>query len=240
MSVTFAVPHTRPFEGEFVDSLLYLYKPEYMVWDRVPNMGVSDARNELVQRFLGNPRGTEYLLFCDSDATFAPLSLMRLLDRKVDMVSACIYRRGLPPVPTFGPYYGIDQDGDHTYDFGVAADTVLQYAERAGIGPDTANALVLPSTTPPTEQDLYEVGGCGLHFCLINRRIFEEIRPPWFKGKAGEDFYFCRKVTGAGYKIHVDLSVHTGHIVGPGIDFGIRELIAWYEKHEREPELWAA
>ena len=241
MSVFVGVPHTRAFEGEFIDSLLYMYKPEGMIWQREPNLPVDVARNRLASKFLHSKMAPEYLLLIDSDATWAPLALMRLMSRDLPVVSGCIYRRGLPPVPTFGPHVGIDQDGYHAYDFGWSTRKVLEHAGRMGIDATTANALVLPETT----DDLLEVDGTGLHFCMIRRDVIEQTKPPWFSvptnDTAGEDFYFCRRVQEAGFTIHVDLSVHTGHLIGPGFDYGLRELLAFdrYASLDTEAEKWA-
>ena len=67
---------------------------------------------------------------------------------------------------------------------------------------------------------------------MVRRDVLKTIDLPWFRCStpgAGEDFYFCRKVKEAGFPIHADLSVHTGHIAGPGFDFGLRELLAFYK-----------
>lgn len=217
-----AVPHTRAFEGMFVDSLVQSQVDAYW-FKRLEGHAVDMARNFLVENFLATD--AEYLAFIDSDATWAPEALARLMGHGLPMVTGCIYKRGLPPVPTFGQYMGRNGDGDHTYNFGWSIEKILETVAAHGITDETKNAICLP----PALNDVQEIGGCGLHFCMIRRDVVEAVEKPWFEKVdvtgAGEDFYFCRKVKAAGFPIYADFSVHTGHIVGPGFDYGVRELL---------------
>ena len=63
-----------------------------------------------------------------------------------------------------------------------------------------------------------DVDGVGMAFCLIKKRVFEKIEPPWFamppygNEVQGEDYYFCEKAKLAGFQISVDCSLVVGHI----------------------------
>lgn len=240
--VQVAVPHTRAFEGAFLDSMISCQWPEFY-FDRIEGQSIADARNRLVRNFLQAPWKPDYLLFIDSDATWHPQAVQRLLSAYTDhdlraMITACIYHRGLPPVPTWGTYQGVNDAGDHVYNFGTSIKQILSWVKDHGITTDTPNALCHPDK----ENRLAAIDGCGMHFCMIPREILETVSPPWFEAvdNAGEDFYFCRKVKAAGFAILCDLSVHTGHIVGPGFDYGLREMLAFHQHTEQFPEetLW--
>ncbi len=250
MTVFVATPTTRAFEVEYVQSLVYMYKPEGMVYDVVINRPYDVARNVLAQRFLASPN-TTHILFADNDATWAPEALVRLLSRGVDIVTGCIYKRALPPVPTFGPREGVNERGQQLYNFGLAARKIAARAQGV-IDPDkTPNAVVLSERA----DDLWAVDGCGLHFCLVARQVIETLSEMHegviFRGQpggqgAGEDFDFCRKAQAAGFTIWADLSVHTGHLAGPGFEVGLRELLAfwrrtdWLDSVKEKGELWEA
>jgi hypothetical protein len=239
MSLQVSIPHTRAFEGRFLDSMIQCAWPDEFYFDRIEGQSVATARNLLAAHVLQAPHKPDYMLMVDSDATWHPAAVERLMSRHLAMVTGCIYYRGLPPVPTWGRYTGKNQDGHHVYHFGWAIRQIMNQVRRQGLDTDTPNALCLPKS----EHDLVEIDGCGMHFCLIRRDVLEAIEPPWFEAGStlsGEDFYFCRKVRAAGFQIYADLSVHTGHIVGPGFDYGLRELLAYHQYTDQFPaeETW--
>lgn len=246
-SIMVATPHTRPFDEQYVASLLYMQKPEMMFWSPLAGQAVDHARNILAGRFLKQPEEPEFLLFADSDATWHPEAVMRMASYNLPMVTGCIYRRGLPPNPTFGINAGVNEGGHHVYSFGWAIKQILEVAEKENLGLDAPNECILGQ---PGEY-VKEIDGCGMHFCMVRRDVLVKLaemlaRPyvPFFQctagHAAGEDFDFCRKVQAAGFKIYADFGIHTGHVIGPGIEVGVRELLAFY-KYNAEvaaKELW--
>lgn len=76
------------------------------------------------------------------------------------------------------------------------------------------------SSTIKTTTEVDVVGGGCL---LIERRVFEKIKGPWFtsewtsKGHLSEDFSFCQKAKKAGFKIFADPKVNPLHIEPMGI-----------------------
>jgi hypothetical protein len=66
---------------------------------------------------------------------------------------------------------------------------------------------------------LVEVDSTGSGVLLIQRQVFENLDPPYFKYQTdengilnlGQDFYFCEKVKKAGYKIYVHTGMFTSH-----------------------------
>ena len=85
------------------------------------------------------------------------------------------------------------------------------------------------------KDSLVEVDGCGMHFTMIRRDVFEAIEPPWFvragRGKragAGSDFYFHgHAIEEAGIESFVDLSVVAGHLLGNWC-IGALDFLAWH------------
>ncbi len=65
----------------------------------------------------------------------------------------------------------------------------------------------------------YVGGGC----LLIERKVFEKLKSPWFlnEWKEGrylsEDFYFCEKAREVGFKIEVDTSIRPLHLEPMGV-----------------------
>jgi len=66
-------------------------------------------------------------------------------------------------------------------------------------------------------QGVEEVDACGMSCCVIHRKVFEAINPPWFTlgnwedEVRGEDFRFCELAKSAGFKIFVNFDVVCGH-----------------------------
>jgi len=215
-------PYTRNFDAAYVASLLFMDKPDGMViWAPQGYSPPDIARNIIIEKAMAQE--CTHVLFVDSDATWHPQALLKLLEADKAIITGCIYRRGYPTVPTFGKYAGISEKGNHTYNFGWGVNEIAAFAEAEGIGDDTDNELVVD-----TPAYIKEIDGCGAHFLLVRTDVFYVLEPPWFRclaPGAGEDFYFCRKAQAAGFKIFVDLAVHTGHVVGPNVTVGIREML---------------
>lgn len=232
--VYLASPVSRPYYTQHVASLLYTGKPAGgIAWDVVENQAIAVARNALVERFLNDSSKYEYLLFCDNDATWDPGSIVRLVNRKKKIITGVIFRRNIPPVPTMGDDVGLSPDGAHIYNFTRVMQEIDKFTEEYGdFYRDNKEDYTLPLSN--LEDGLLEIDGCGMHFCLIHRDVFENMKRakvPYFKsveGNAGEDFYFCQQARRLGYKIYADLTVMTGHVFGPTITIGIRHFLEYY------------
>lgn len=72
----------------------------------------------------------------------------------------------------------------------------------------------------PALQQVDRVGGGCL---LIERKVFEKMKRPWFvngwtkRGHISEDFYFCDEARRSGYKISLDREVRPLHLQPVGI-----------------------
>lgn len=82
------------------------------------------------------------------------------------------------------------------------------------------NGYIAHKGTPTKIKNVVEVDGVGAGCLLINRKVFKDIKKPYFlvvyndEGlySETEDLYFCKKAIKAGYKIHVDKMMAASHI----------------------------
>lgn len=140
--------------------------------------------------------GADYLLFIDSDMTFQPDALARLLKLDVDIASVTYNMRKLPKCSV--------------------VKLVDEYAEEYKV-PDTVIERPIPLEKIPRP---FRCGAAGTGFMLIKMGVFKKIERPWFfftpqlagEEAMGEDIYFCNKARVAGYDIWIDPSVRVGHI----------------------------
>lgn len=135
----------------------------------------------------------DWLWFMDDDHSFPPDLLLKLIERKVDVVAPLYLTRRSP----FGP--------------------VMAGAPFEGTSKRPFYRL------SPQLAGLREVDAVGTAGMLIRRHVWEAIDPLWFTlgqiedGEAdgfAEDLSFCRRVRKAGFKIHVDLDNPMGHRLG--------------------------
>jgi hypothetical protein len=129
-----------------------------------------------------------HALWLDCDMMF-PRDTLQCLLRHGEPVVGCNYvRRKLPTIPT------------------------------AHLGNDNGGML----WTREGERGLVEVKHLGMGCLLTDMRVYDYLDLPFFlfeptqngAGLIGEDVYFCKKLTEAGFKIYCDqeLSWHVGHI----------------------------
>ena len=225
--VFIATPTTRDFSIQYVSSLWQTRIHGAAHWTAVGGQAIDIARNLLIKSFLKS--GMDYLMMHDSDATWHPDAIDRLLSRNLPVVTAIIFKRGLPTVPTIGKLVGVGVTGAFMYGFADTMNKIVEKCEREHLAADTPNELLFDATL----DDIQEIDGCGAHFCMIRRDVLEAIGDSWYQETStngGEDFAFCRKVQQAGFKLYADYSVFTGHVVGPGVEIGVREFMLFRDK----------
>lgn len=177
--------------SQFLDSWVTLQKPAFVYCRPMFPTGfagdIAVVRNDIVEQAIG--RGCTHLLFMDTDQTYPPDMIERLVSHDKDIVGAKVHIRYPPFHPTLFKY---DSDVDDYY--------------------------IVPDSEWRVPQ-LMEVEATGTGCILIKTDVFLNIEYPWFEftknkdGKiVGEDISFCRKVRSAGYKIYVDTSINCGHI----------------------------
>lgn len=155
---------------------------------------VTVARNSLVE--LAMQSGADYLLWVDDDAVPEDpadpnQALKMLLDTGLDIVGA-LY----PAKRSTGIEPGAFMDADELPPAGRKHQNLLP---------------IVPEGDAPMPVD-----GTGMHFLLTSRRVFEDMRPPWFvwdePGALSEDFYFLDRAAARGFRAHVHPKVKVSHI----------------------------
>ena len=196
-----------PVCGDLKDNIFYsflgLKKPLGTKLTKIKDVDVGMARNAIV-RCLEKDR----LFFMDSDQTFHPDTLNRLLSWDLPIVSGIYFKSPGEPIPHVYKY--VWQGEQHLYI--SKAKEIAAYLERY-----KEELKVAPPATilPARREDLIECDGVGGGCLLVHRRVFEAIGDPWFvcakDFHIGEDFDFCRKAQTAGFKIYADPGVLCGH-----------------------------
>ena len=228
LSIAICTPLSRKFDWRTVASYMGLVNDahgdcEIMVTGNHERFKpITEARNELAEKVVNSKH--EWLLFFDSDATAPYGTLKRLMSWKVPIVSALCFKRKEVVAPAF-QLEDYDPEDFNPYR-SAAVDKVAEWISQYG-QMNTASEYML--LTAP-DGSLIEVDRCGTHCLLVHRSVLEAIPEPRFErttppdsGATGSDYDFCRKARKAGFKIHVDLSVISGHLDGAhmiaGLDF---------------------
>lgn len=232
-SVYLACPTTRDFSAQYVESLWMSRYPGTLSWMPIVGQDIQTARNLICERFLKS--GMDYLLMHDSDATWDREAIARLVSHGMPVVTAMIFMRRLPPIPSIGMRHGGQTvEGSQLYTFRPTVDRLLEMDKAGTFDQQERNEFTLPKL-----DSLQEIDGAGAHFMLIRRDVIEKIRAPWYVASSlngGEDFDFCRRVQKAGFKLYADFSVYTGHVAGPGITLGLREFIMCWQGFKLDEE----
>jgi GT2 family glycosyltransferase len=158
-----------------------------------PGLGLDQARNESVRLFLEGTKHT-HLFFWDADTLLKPDAILKLLQRNLPVVSGLYMERSMLHRPVI---IDIDLDVETRKIKGGAK---FRYEDISQVPEDQ---LVECSVTP---------GGVF----LVERSVFEKVKPPWFafpRFAVGEDVYFSLRLTTAGYKQYVDTAVEGIHLV---------------------------
>jgi len=210
-----------PDEGFY--SLISLIKPKGTKLNKVTNLPIDVARNQLVKQL-----EKEWLFMFDSDEIVPPEALMKLLSWNLPIVSGIVFLANIDrPAPAIYKYEHRKQ-GRHYYSSKI--NEVEAYLLRHK--PDNKDVgVVLPST----KEDLIECDAVGCGCLLVHRKVFEAIKPPHFVlnsgGRvSGEDFSFCRKAKRAGFKIYADPGVLCGH--KPKQLIGYQYFLSWLKANK--------
>ena len=197
MQVVVGWLHNGHVVGDFCKSLVNLIAASrQMIYGQIVQAGSSIVmgRNTVVEQFLGTE--AEWLFMVDSDMTFEPDSLVRLLaaaDPKLRPVvgGLCFGMRNGEVFPTI-------------------------FAERDG-------EMYVVKTWP--ENTVTKVSATGAAFLLVHRSVFVKMaerfaKPcPWFADEVlpsgelrGEDVTFCVRAESLGFPIFVHTGVKVGHV----------------------------
>lgn len=168
-----------------------------------PNL--SSARNRQASQFLDD-KDADWLLIVDSDMTFAPDALERVL-AEADPVKAPVVG-GL----CFGKHPKLDGSDEYwatMYGFDTSGDSIKTFRYEAW-----------------PEDTMFQVNATGTAFLLIHRTVLEAVRDKfadrapwiWFEEMNnggyvwGEDTTFCLRAQQCGFPVFVHTGVEVGHM----------------------------
>lgn len=210
--IALAYIHPGSVKAEFMDSVIRTVQdPRYdvVIGRKRSNTVVQLARNDVVRYFLTTD--AEHLLFVDTDMLWHPDDVETLISKDVPIVS--------------GLYLGI-QDGKafpvaHMWTSPGKMDTT-----------DASGSSTRPMRREDLTEELMEVAGVGMGFCLIRRDVIEEMLSkqsshehhscyPFAVGQMrmvsghylflGEDITFCVRAWGFGFGSFLAPDVRVGH-----------------------------
>jgi hypothetical protein len=172
---------------------------------------IAEARNKIIDMFAVLEQQPEWLLMIDSDMTFEPDLLEKLLEHahpeRVPILGGLCFAGGRVHAPYPTIYRQVDEGGY------VSVDRVHEYPRDA----------------------LVKVGATGGACLLMHRGALGAMKNyygrdnapyPWFaegvigpKGEPwGEDIVFCLRATAIGIPVHVHTGVKLGHVKTAVID----------------------
>ena len=189
MRTLIAVPCMDTVPAHFAQSLVMMDKVGDCALAMQMGSLVYDSRNALAREAIN--RGTDYVLWLDSDMVFAPDLLTRLFKTAeatgADILTGVYYRRQPPYTPVL--YDRLDWDGEK----------------------------IIADKTEDVGTDVREVAGCGFGCVLMRSDVLLgtlAATGAWFSPYRGigEDLAFCMRAREAGYKILCDPSITLGHV----------------------------
>ncbi len=188
------VPLSWPYvNADFFDSFTMMYKPGQCHLIRATSGPIEEMRNNIANRAID--MDCSHLLFLDADMVFPTDTIIRLLERDVDIVGGLCYKRWPPFHPTVFKGKPLDM-----YMVDEWEENELVEVTATGTGCLLINTEVLKTMPPPW-------------FKLDHR--------PDNGGPIGEDINFCYHAAQYGYKIYVDTSVAVEHLATMWVGRGI-------------------
>jgi len=188
--ILIAIPTARNIEAETFKSIYDLEVPEgyETTFQTFFGYQVDQVRN-LIAHWVTN-LNFDYLFSVDSDISFQPDTLRKLLEHDKDVVSG-LYIQRIPGTHTLEIY-------EHTPEGGA---TNMPYSKLK-------------------DRGLTQVAGCGFGCVLIKKEVMVSVGYPQFKyhsaidhrNTISEDVDFCRKALQKGFKIWADPSIKCRHI----------------------------
>lgn len=214
MKTLIAIPCMDYIEADFVECLTALLQyPENPGEVDIKYLKASlvyDARNQLV-RYALEKGGYDYILWLDSDMTFEPDLLARLMKdmeteegQKRQAVTGLCFGRRPPFKPCIYKAMDVQQQGQMIY-------------------PKCENYFEYP------RDQIFEVAACGFACVLMRMDVLEAMGiygVPFFPvGGLGEDLTFCWRAKKLDIKFHCDSRLKIGHIMRIHVDEDFRDNV---------------
>lgn len=210
MKTLIAIPCMDVIEADFVECLVNLRLVGEVEIKFLKASLVYDARNQITKYAL-DKGGFDYVLWLDSDMTFGPDLMEKLLadmepedgERRQAVSGLCFSRR--PPFkPCIYKSLDVQQQGQMIY---PKAEVYLEY---------------------PRDQ-LFEVAACGFACVMMRMDVLEAMGiygVPFFPiGGLGEDLTFCWRAQKLDIKFHCDSRLKIGHIMRIHVDEDFRDNV---------------
>ena len=193
--VGIGLPMLFPFvHFKFVNSFLALQKPPNHV--SLSNVGslTALARNQIVD--IAQKQGCKYLMFLDTDMTFPPDTILRLMKHQKDIVSGLYFERYAPHRPVIRQDYDDGKEKGYALADYTQGDLIEVAATGGGcllINMEVFDRLEKPYFDYRLEKTEKDLG--------IKETFYSE------------DLVFCEKARRAGYKIWCDTTIRCGHLI---------------------------
>lgn len=205
MKTLIAIPCGDQLEANFVECLLNLRPVGETEIKLLKGTLVYDARNQLTQYAL-EKGGCDFVLWLDSDMTFEPDLLERLMediDGKQAVTGLCFGRR-----PPFKP---------------CIYKSIRVEKEGLGVMPHADNWYDYP------RDQLFEVEGFGFACVLMRMDMLDAMSVygiPFFPvAGLGEDLSFCWRARQLDIRLWCDSRLKIGHIMRLSVDENFRDQV---------------
>lgn len=193
VKILIAVPCMDQVAAGFAQSLATLNKVGKCQVSFICGSLIYDARNKLAAQALQEPVNADYVMWFDSDMTFAPGTMKKLLQDMEELPDASIisglyFRRSDPYTP-------------------VAFQTLDISDTNEAKWTDYTGEL----------EGIHEVGGVGFGCVLVKTSVIYECFAKYGTcfspiGSVGEDLSFCWRAKQLGYKTYLDTDIKCGHL----------------------------
>jgi len=203
------LPMLHPFiHYKFVNSYLAIQRPEGTV--TVSNVGslTALARNQIVD-IVQKHGGFTHLLFMDTDMTFPPDTIKKLMDHNKDIVSGLYFERYAPYRPM------VRKRLDDGYSLADYTQGGLIEVDALGTGCMLINLAVFDKLEKPYFE--YRLTKSGIKETFLS-----------------EDIVFCERVRETGIQIFCDTTIRCGHLIS---DYEITEA-NWDGSTEFKVQNW--
>lgn len=188
MKTLIAIPCMDTLETEFVKCLFRLRPVGECKVEFFPGSLVYAARENLCDKAI--EEGFDYILWLDSDMTFEPDIMEKLLADDKDFVTGIYFTRKLPWRPV-----------------------LFKELDAGGFGEPPKSEFYMEYPI----NDLFEIEGCGFGAVLMKTEVAEKIIRKFHTAftpmlGAGEDVAFCIRAKELGIPMYCDSRVKLGHI----------------------------
>ena len=197
MKTLIAIPCMDTIPVGFMQSILYLQKPEGTFVCFKPNSLVYDSRNMLALTAI--EKDVDRILWLDSDMVFTPDTLVKL-SHDMDTIPDCEMVTGL-------------------YTKRIIPYTPVIYRElnEPDVGPDGQVVGHIHAYEDYPINSIFKVEACGFGCVMTSvsliRKVIDKFTSAFLPYLwAGEDLSFCYKVKQLGIPIYCDSSIKCGHI----------------------------